>query len=815
MHIAACLLAVAPSVASPTEDPFDVGQYDVTWASPSRHAGESMPLVGGDLGCNVWVENGELLLYVQRSGCLSENGEFLKLGRVRISLSPSPFDPGGTFSQRLNLADGRIEIEANREDGPMGRIVCWVDVETSTVHVTIDSKEPITARASYENWRLEDEELVDSNGRRERFTCFSLEGYPGKVIRSKDEVAFEGDRVSFHHRNPEDPLVPGVLISQQGLDDYRSVIFDDIKNRTFGGVLEGRGMAPLGISEGEYNGTRHKAWTLVSNAPSTQHAIRLVSHIDQARTLGGWRAGLAATLGKSQDQEASLERSAGWWRRFWERSYIVVGGQGDPSLDPAWRVGRNYQLFRYQLGGNVRGEYPTKFNGGNLSYDPVLVGSRFAYSPDWRQWGGAMHTAQNQRLLYWPMLKAGDRDAILPQFELYRKGLPGARARVQRHFGHGGAVFTEYMNASGLVLGAGWGWDARNHRGRGTEVPIGDKRATGAKGYNDIVEAGVQANQSCAYHYESQLEHAYMMLEYHRFFGADITPYLPFIKESLIFFDEHYRMRQRLRNGEETDPEGRLVIYPSTACETYRGAKNPTDLVAGLNACLKGLLSLGDGALTPKERAYFTEFLGRVPAYTLGDRGGEKVFEAAESWVDVKNIELPQFYPLFPFNEFQLGDGEIDIFRQTYAHAPSFKGQVVSWHQDGIFFARMGMVREAAAYTLRKLKDSTRRFPTFWGPGHDWVPDHNWGGSGMIGLQEMALQTIGDDITVLPAWPTDWPVNLRLHAPSQTIVELSYDGTAITALRVEPPSRAKDLVVPERFQLSAAVAAAFPALDRL
>jgi hypothetical protein len=31
------------------------------------------------------------------------------------------------------------------------------------------------------------------------------------------------------------------------------------------------------------------------------------------------------------------------------------------------------------------------------------------------------------------MLKTGDFDAILPQFELYRKGLRGATARVNKH----------------------------------------------------------------------------------------------------------------------------------------------------------------------------------------------------------------------------------------------------------------------------------------------------------------------------------------------------------------------------------------------
>jgi hypothetical protein len=31
------------------------------------------------------------------------------------------------------------------------------------------------------------------------------------------------------------------------------------------------------------------------------------------------------------------------------------------------------------------------------------------------------------------------------------------------------------------------------------------------------------------------------------------------------------------------------------------------------------------------------------------------------------------------------------------------------------------------------------RFPAFFGPGHDWMSDHKWGGSGMVSMQEMLL----------------------------------------------------------------------------
>jgi hypothetical protein len=459
-------------------------------------------------------------------------------------------------------------------------------------------------------------------------------------------------------------------------------------------------------------------------------------------------------------------------------------------------MGRNYQLFRYQLGGNAFGEYPSKFNGGNLIYDPVLVNENSRYEPDWRQWGGAVHTAQNQRLLYWPMLKAGDFEAMHPQFELYRKGLPAARARVEKHFGHAGAVFSEYMSASGLALGAGWGWEGDGHRARGEEVPFGDPRANGARGYNDLVEAGVMANQSIAYHWESQVEHAYMILEYHRFSGKDISPYMPFIKASVDFFDAHYQLRQKMRNGKPLDKHGKLVLYPSTSCESYRGARNPTDLIGGLQACIRGLLDLDPRYLSEDEKAYYNEYLERIPDYAFAEEDGKQIILPAESWLKEANQELPQFYPLFPFDQFHLGDKEIEAFKNAYELAPEFrKGTIMSWHQDGIQFARMGMAREAADYNTRKLEDSPRRFPTFWGPGHDWVPDHNWGGSGMIGLQEMLMQTHGDIILLFPAWPMDWDVDFKMHAPHQTTVEVSLKDGRIVKLQVLPEHREKDVIV--------------------
>jgi hypothetical protein len=97
--------------------------------------------------------------------------------------------------------------------------------------------------------------------------------------------------------------------------------------------------------------------------------------------------------------------------------------------------------------------------------------------------------------------------------------------------------------------------------------------------------------------------------------------------------------------------------------------------------------------------------------------------------------------------------------------------------------------------TLKKLGDAPRRFPTWWGPGNDWVPDHNWGGSGMIGLQEMLLQTNGDSLLLFPAWPKEWDVTFKLHAPDHTTVEATLKNGQLKELTVHPAERKKDVVV--------------------
>ena len=65
----------------------------------------------------------------------------------------------------------------------------------------------------------------------------------------------------------------------------------------------------------------------------------------------------------------------------------------------------------------------------------------------------------------------------------------------------------------------------------------------------------------------------------------------------------------------------------------------------------------------------------------------------------------------------------------------------------------------------------------------------------MIGLQEMLLQTNGEQILLFPAWSKEWDIHFKLHAPGETTVEATLKEGKVTDLKVLPESRKKDIII--------------------
>lgn len=747
---------------------FSPEQYNLKWTSQSENAGESMPCGGGDIGLNVWVEKGDLLFYISRSGVFDENNVVPKLGRVRVRLSPNPFNGGDSFRQELKLNEGYVEISGKK--GKLSASVkVWVDVFKPVIHVDIDGSRPVAAQAWYESWRTVPGELK-GNAR----SASSYKWAKFAVAVHPDSVRYENNGVLFYHRN-RDSTVFDAIVAQQKLENVKSKLWNPLKNQTYGGWMAGSGLvADCATLDGKYADTPFSGFGLKSKAPSRRIHLSVYLHTDQQNDISVWKKGLLEVIAQSKQAERTARlKTLDWWKQYWQRSYIALNVSKKDSASPVWQVGRNYQLFRYMLGCNAFGTYPTKFNGGLFTYDPVFVDTSYHFTADHRNWGGGTFTAQNQRLVYWPMLKSGDFEMMTPQFEFYQRILGNAETRTRYYWGHEGASFTEQIENFGLP----------NYAEYGSRRPDG-------------YDPGLEYNKWLEYLWDTSLEFCLMILEQERFAGSDISTYLPLIESCVVFFDEHYQYLAAKRSAAKLDQNGHLVLFPGSAAETYKMAYNSVTTVAGLKTVLERMLMLPSRYGTEAQRTRWKGILGRIPPLSFREMQGHRTIAPAQVWERIQNTEIPQLYPVFPYGIYGIGMPDLETAINTWKYdTEAIKNRNhTSWHQDNIFCARLGLTDEAAALTIKKLQDAARRFPAFWGPGHDWVPDHNWGGSGMIGLQEMLMETVGDSIFILPSWPADWDVQFKLHAPLNTVVEGEWKGGKMMYLKVTPESRKDDVI---------------------
>jgi len=126
-----------------------IDDYNLVWDSPSQDASGQMPLGNGDIAAGVYaIEDGDLYLLLAKNDALTYSGDIFKTGRVKISISPNPFEKGKAFRQELDMKTGSIRIVA---DGV--NIKVWADANRPVYHVEIDAPKKIKVKAEPEFWK--------------------------------------------------------------------------------------------------------------------------------------------------------------------------------------------------------------------------------------------------------------------------------------------------------------------------------------------------------------------------------------------------------------------------------------------------------------------------------------------------------------------------------------------------------------------------------------------------------------------------------------------------------------------------------------
>ncbi|MFO8011676.1 MAG: DUF5703 domain-containing protein [Phycisphaerae bacterium] len=444
-----------------------------------------------------------------------------------------------------------------------------------------------------------------------------------------------------------------------------------------------------------------------------------------------------------------------------------AAGKDSELLGDAEVVSRAYALQRFIDICAGRGAYPIKFNGSIFTVPHAGKPG----DADYRRWGPG-YWWQNTRLPYISMCTSGDTDLMRPLFAQYiDRFLPLNRYRTKQYFGHGGAYYIECVHFWGDVFNECYGW-----------TPVEQRKDP------------LQASGWHKWEWVCGPELVYMALDYYEHTGDEAflkEKVLPTAEAVMTFFEEYY----------DVDSDGKLVMHPSQAVETWWDCTNPMPELAGLIAVADRLLALPARLTTPAQRAAWTAFRKKLPALPTREVDGKQAFAPAERFENKRNSENPELYCVFPFRLASFNRPNAPLAVNALNHRWD-KGHV-GWRQDDIFMAYLGLAGEARRNLVARARKWHRgsRFPAFWGPNYDWIPDQDHGGVLMKALQAMLMQAepaTGSEcdgkIYLLPAWPKDWNVEFRLHAPRGTTVECTFRDGKVRHLAVTPPERRADVI---------------------
>jgi len=714
---------------------FSIGQtasdFNLKFNEPGTDSWSSLPLGNGEITSQIWTDgSGAIQYYLATSDSRDGMDNPIKVGKITVRFEPNIIVNANGYTEQLLLNEGAFRIKNAMVD-----ILFRVDANQPVILLSGTSKVPVKIFITNNIWRRETRDW----NQEEYVAEYGDDKMPFKPFMEADKSLMLGKGLVWYHRNENEVFWNELMKSNDLLD---LGIKNPLKNRTSGALVNGMGLQPL-------NDT-----TLSSERPQKRFVIRTTVLVKQTDTEEEYLRELGELAGQIERQPDKVVSAAHrkWWSDYWNRSYIYFNAD-DPSLNDTLQIlNRGYFLQRYINAIGGRGQLPVKFNGASLVLDTYnhSIGRISGKSADARAWGGP-YWWQNTRLIYYPMLASGDFDLIQPFMKFYLDLLPLMKKMTQKFHKHDGARFNETMHFWGAWRGGDIGWNRTNLQpGISTNPYIKDLIITG-------LEMGNYLLDYCAFTNDDKLLHERV---------------IPFIKEILLYYEAHYYH----------DAQGKLLITPAQAVETYVNGVNPTPDIAGLTVVTKRLLGAShDTAVL----ALCQKIQREVPDLPSTVRNGKRILLPIQDYKNIINVEYPELYPVFPFRMYGVGKEDNEIAINTFTEK---QRTYYGWQQTAIQAALLGLTDSASK--IMKINgmayDKRFRFPAFWGPNYDYTPDQCHAGNYINTIQTMLLQTEGDRIYLLPAWPKEWNVKFKLHIPGNRQIEAEWKDGKMAAVRKYP-----------------------------
>jgi len=763
-----CFISCRKSENGSSDAAKSMKRYNVVWDSPSKDPSGVMPLGNGDIAAGVYaIENGDLYLLLTKNDAYNWRGDKYKTGRVRISIDPNPFTSGRSFLQTLDLPSGSVQIDADNVS-----VKIWADANRPVYHVEINAPEKVSVKVEPDLWKRLDGGVFFGTDEESRMSAKPEES---------QKVLSRGENVMWYYTVGDKSVYPEDL-EYYDVEHMADKFDDPYRFNTFGNLLTSPHLSrENNILEGKGQSFDIRIHALTMKAQDPDEWCNVIE--EQA----------AEPLNTKQNWKDHL----GWWNGFWDKSWIIASDntvapemreklEGEPAPDGmrqeedgAALVSQSYNVFRFLMACQSRGKVQTKFNGGMFTQQLLVSSPQNRVMPtkisedkwltheDDRLWGRRF-TYQNQRLLYWPLLRSGDFEMMQPFFDYYWELLPMRKAITKAWFGHEGAYYRENIEPTG----------AERDCGNDGKPPKTEPGEPYEGWYHD-------------YYFTAGLETVAMMIDYvlytgNKEFQEEVL--VPFAREVLLFFNEHY-----LR-----DNNGKLRLDPAQVLETYWIAVNPAPDVAGLHYAVDNLLKMNAG--TVDDQTAWRQFKNELPDIPMQIIDGREAIAPADKWEKKRNAENGELYPVFPFRYYGLQFGSEDIVSWTMEHRSNKDAfDHRCWTQDQIHWAYAGNAIEAADGLVHRFRAASTkcRFPLYGREGPDSCPDFDHFGAGSIALQRMLVLENDNKIFLLPAWPAEWDVDFKQHLSGGAVISGKVQDGELISWDIEPASRENDVIVYE------------------
>ena len=502
---------------------------------------------------------------------------------------------------------------------------------------------------------------------------------------------------------------------------------------------------------------------------------------------------------RAEGGERFLRTHEAWWQNFWQRSRVVVH-------DPTGRMLRcqaAFDLYRYYLAccASERRETPVRFQI-----------DLFRYHTRFNDWMVGLICAVEQYQSFYGALRAGDWEPLRGLGSFYEHHLPQYQDFAQRVYGHAGARIPMWSKAPVLRPAASVPTDAAP---KGVaNVAYNGENPAGALWVLGLLSDYVTLSGDVA--------HADKML-------------LPLATALVEFVRLQYPQREN----------GRMVIAPCNAGETWQGVRNPAEMVCALRHALPRLIALGRTRGWKRELLeQWERMLASVPDIPLGKfqyagpevkpriLPGDQLVPAADMsacqaytlpWSGGKpryelNGQQTEMYAVWPARLVLRNPVSRDQALRSYRDR-LWKNKRDGWNLDVVFAACLGLREEVAPWHDRHFdwtfvlpcglaRETAQNNPA--APSLPECPSLQGMGTGVIPVLEMLLQDYPDELIVLPCWPDDVPVDFTLYSPSAGRVEVHYGPTRLLRvatqrqIRVRPGVRGPTQLQVERLPATGA-----------